>query len=128
MFNHNPDLEFEFEGGERDQLFSDDDNDAPQEEVTIRDPTNWPLFCCKPPSKNYASLGEGHYCEISNCGRQAYSFCDEKMVGCFRPAFEGCSKKLCEKHIEHHYSKRGKVTLRHCKYVAGDIREDESKA
>ena len=71
MFNHNPDLEFEFEGGERDLLFPDeyDDDDAPLEEVIVRDTTNLPIFCCKPPSKKYTSLGEGHYCEISNCGR-----------------------------------------------------------
>ena len=125
MYNFNPDLEYEFEGGDIDKLIPEEE---PEEEVTVSETTNWPWFAGRAPAVKYSTLGEGHYCEIANCGRQAYTFCDQKMTGCLRPAFEGCSKKLCEEHIEHHYSKSGSVTLVHCKYREGDIREDGRKA
>ena len=75
MHNHNPDLENEFEGGDIEQnLIPNDEISLP--EVTVRDRSNWPWFFCKAPGVEYQSLGDGHYCEISDCGRQAYTFCD----------------------------------------------------
>ena len=72
-------------------------------EVTVKDQTNWNWCCCRVPGTTYKSLGEGHYCEVSNCENQAYTFCDHTKGGYLLPIWEGCGKKLCYNHIEHHY-------------------------
>ena len=47
MYNFNPDLEYEFEGGDIDKLIPEEE---PEEEVTVSETTNWPWFagstCC----------------------------------------------------------------------------------
>ena len=95
--------------------------------------TNWNYSFggrVKPKGKKYKSLGEGHTCEISNCGKQAYAICEGKATrlgilccGC-EPAWEGCGSKLCGSHIEQHYSKEGIVIFTHCRFIEGDKTED----
>lgn len=107
-------------------IFKDWDLDEAPEFRMVVDRTNWdPLKRTDPEAIKFRSLGPGNRCEISGCNRQAYAFCNEKVPMCFcikclQPAWDGCQRKLCENHIEIHYTEEGKFVSYNCKYYFGD--------
>ena len=57
-------------------------------------------------------MGPGNTCEIGSCKDQAYAVCDFEIhqaiiCVCFDPKIKGCGRKLCERHIDLEYNRRG---------------------
>ena len=84
------------------------------------------------PTRTFNLLGQEHICEMPNCGRMAYTCCNDDMRLCCNVIWSGCGKKLCERHITTTFIKPGKhqplrVAQHLCKYAEGDIDESGQK-